>query len=146
VISLRIGIISGCNQEESWGVVWWQKILEIYIVGLEFESGCVFLVRTWNNHGFTRSPKPIKYAFWGMGFPWIQKKKIKKKAHDWWQRLGVVCEELIYSLVALIFPWPSLQHSYDLELTDYLCHPLIYRRTIGWLREWGLSLKGFLHN
>jgi len=32
----------------------------------------------------------------------------------------VVCEELIYSLVALIFPWPSLQHSYDLELTDVI--------------------------
>jgi hypothetical protein len=69
---------------------------------------------------------------------------IKKEAHDRWQRSGVVCEELIYSLVALIFPWPSLQHSYDLELTDYLCHLLIYRRAIGWLRDqWWLSLKGF---
>jgi hypothetical protein len=43
------------------------KELEICIAGLEFESGRVFIVRAWNSRGFTRSPKPTKYAFWKMG-------------------------------------------------------------------------------
>jgi hypothetical protein len=39
------------------------KELEIRIASLEFESGYIPLVKTWNSRGFIYSSKPIKYAF-----------------------------------------------------------------------------------
>ena len=52
------------------------KGFEICTAGLEFESGRAPLVRAWDSRGFTRSPRPTKCAFRGVGFPRIQKKKL----------------------------------------------------------------------
>jgi len=58
------------------------KGFEICTTGLEFESERVSFVKSWDNQCFTRSSGPIKYAFRGVGFPRIKKKKhfiVKKK-------------------------------------------------------------------
>ena len=49
--------------------------LEICTADLEFESGRTLLVKAWDSRGFTRSLRLTKYAFQGVGFPRIQKKR-----------------------------------------------------------------------
>ena len=66
------GMRDYCSPQEAWRD---DKGLKICTAGLEFESGRAPLVRAWNIWGFTRSSVPIKYAFWRIGFPRIQKKK-----------------------------------------------------------------------
>ena len=39
------------------------KGFEICTAGLEFESGCAFLVRAWDNQSFTRLPELTKCTF-----------------------------------------------------------------------------------
>jgi hypothetical protein len=46
---------------------------------VEFESGRAPLVRAWDSRGFTLSPGPTKYAFWGWGFLESKKKKNNTK-------------------------------------------------------------------
>jgi hypothetical protein len=55
------------------------KGFEICTAGLEFESGRVPLIRAWDSWGFTRSPGSVKYVFWNVRFPRIQKKIFQRK-------------------------------------------------------------------
>ena len=46
---------------------------------LEFESGRVFLVKTWDSQDFTRLPRPIKYNFEGISSNPKKKNHIRKR-------------------------------------------------------------------
>jgi hypothetical protein len=51
------------------------KKFQICTVGLEFKSRRASLVKDCDSQGFTRSSRPMKFAFQIMGFFRIQKKK-----------------------------------------------------------------------
>jgi hypothetical protein len=54
------------------------KVLDICITNLKFESGRIFFIKIWNNRGFTRSPKFMKYTF-RRGGVFSNKKKVNEK-------------------------------------------------------------------
>jgi len=65
---MKIFSITQCNY----------KGLDICIVNLEFESGCIFFIKIWNNQDFTCSPEFIKYTF-SRGRVFSNKKKVNEK-------------------------------------------------------------------